>query len=71
MTIARAESESYIELAKEIIAKHLPDFKAFEEPAEVETGEPSAQAEEKQVVNAPRWRRWRDRHKLITMDLKS
>src|ERR1700756_1202080 len=27
-------AESYVELAKEIIAKHLPDFKAFEEPAE-------------------------------------
>lgn len=63
-------AESYIELAKEIIAKHLPDFKAFEEPVEAESGEPHAEGEEKQVVNAPRWRRWRDRNKLITMDLK-
>ena len=63
-------AESYVELAKEIIAKHLPDFKAFAEPAEVETAALSAEGEEKQVVNAPRWRRWRDRNKLITMDLK-
>lgn len=61
-------AESYVELAKEIIAKHLPDFKAFEEPAE--SSEPQTEGEEKQVVNAPRWRRWRDRNKLITMDLK-
>src|ERR1700746_3438853 len=62
-------AESYVELAKEIIAKHLPDFKAFEEPAE--SSESHAEGEEKQVVNAPRWRRWRDRNKLITMDLKN
>ena len=61
-------AESYVELAKEIIAKHLPDFKAFAEPDEVEAA--AAEGEEKQVVNAPRWRRWRDRNKLITMDLK-
>jgi chromosome partitioning protein len=64
-------AESYVELAKEIIAKHLPDFKAFEEPAEMATTGPATEGEEKQVVNAPRWRRWRDRNKLITMDLKS
>jgi chromosome partitioning protein len=63
-------AESYVELAKEIIAKHLPDFKAFAEPDEIESAEPTAEGEEKQVVNAPRWRRWRDRNKLITMDLK-
>ena len=28
--------------------------------------------EEKQVVNGPRWRqRWRERNKLITIDLKA
>jgi chromosome partitioning protein len=60
-------SESYVELAKEIIAKHMPDFQAAESPvAEMPAGE-----DEKQVVNAPRWRRWRDRNKLITMDLKN
>ncbi len=28
-------AESYVELAKEIIAKHMPDFEAFAEPAQV------------------------------------
>jgi chromosome partitioning protein len=60
-------AESYLSLAKEIIAKHMPDFKAFAEPEPAEAGE----VEEKQVVNAPRWKRWRDRNKLITMDLKN
>src|SRR5258708_2328405 len=63
-------AESYVQLAKEIIAKHMPGFEAFAEPAESEAAEP-AEGEEKQVVNAPRWRRWRDRNKLITMDLKT
>jgi hypothetical protein len=57
-----------VHLAKEIIAKHMPGFHAFAEP--VQTSEQLAEGEEKQVVNAPRWRRWRDRNKLITMDLK-
>jgi len=60
-------AESYIQLAKEIIAKHMPGFDAFAEPTQTE----SPEQEEKQVVNAPRWRRWRERNKLITMDLKS
>jgi chromosome partitioning protein len=69
-------AESYVELAKEIIAKHMPGFEAFAHPAQAETSEPLAEGpmvegEEKQVVNAPRWRRWRDRNKLITMDLKN
>jgi chromosome partitioning protein len=63
-------AESYVELAKEIISKHMPGFEAFDEPAQTESPEP-VEGEEKQVVNAPRWRRWRDRNKLITMDLKS
>jgi len=65
-------AESYLQLAKEIIPKHVPGFVAFPEPAKEEaaTEEVSA-AEEKQVVNAPRWRRWRDRNKLVTMNLKS
>jgi chromosome partitioning protein len=64
-------AESYVELAKEIIAKHMPGFEAFADPAQTESSEPLAEGEEKQVVNAPRWRRWRDRNKLITMDLKN
>ena len=62
-------AESYIGLAKEIIAKHMPGFVAFAEP-ETETMEASGEQDEKQVVNAPRWRRWRDRNKLVTIDLK-
>lgn len=59
-------AESYVQLSKEVIAKHMPGFVAPQEP------EPKAvEAEEKQVVNAPRWRqRWRERNRLITMDLK-
>jgi len=60
-------AESYVQLAREIIAKHMPGFDAFAEPTQPEASE----LEEKQVVNAPRWRRWRERNKLITMDLKS
>ena len=59
-------AESYVLLAKEIIAKHLPGFEPISEPEQQE----SSNQEEKQVVNAPRWRRWRDRNKLITIDLK-
>jgi nitrogenase subunit NifH len=64
-------ADSYIQLAKEIIPKHVPGFVAFPETAKDET--PSAtpvSAEEKQVVNGPKWRRWRDRNKLVTMNLK-
>lgn len=62
-------AESYIQLAKEIIARHMPDFKAFADPEKEE--EPAgAEIDEKQVVNAPRWRRWRDRNKLVTINLK-
>jgi len=64
-------AESYINLAKEIIAKHMPGFQAFAEPAQTDSSAQLAEGEEKQVVNAPRWRRWRERNKLITMDLKS
>jgi chromosome partitioning protein len=63
-------AESYVQLAKEIIGKHMPGFVAFPEPVKEEPAE-SAAAEEKQVVNGPRWKRWRERNKLITMDLKS
>jgi chromosome partitioning protein len=68
-------ADSYIQLAKEIIPKHMPGFVAFPEPVKEEkpAEEVAADAsgvEEKQVVNAPRWRRWRDRNKLVTMNLK-
>src|SRR5712691_9223293 len=64
-------AESYVQLAKEIIARHMPDYQAFSEPAQLESSEQPAEGEKKQVVNAPRWRRWRDRNKLTTIDLKS
>ena len=55
-------AESYIQLAKEIL-EHSAVVK--EMPA------PSPEIEEKQVVNAPRWKRWmRERNKLITINLQ-
>jgi chromosome partitioning protein len=64
-------AETYIQLAKEILAKRMPEFVAFPEPVKEEApAQESSRDEEKQVVNAPRWRRWRDRNKLVTMNLK-
>jgi chromosome partitioning protein len=64
-------ADSYIQLAKEIIPKHVPGFVAFPEPDKDEAPSATpASAEEKQVVNGPKWRRWRDRNKLVTMNLK-
>jgi chromosome partitioning protein len=52
-------AESYIQLAKEIIGHSLP----------VEMPAPTI-AEEKQVVNAPRWKRWiKERNKLTTINI--
>jgi chromosome partitioning protein len=59
-------SESYVQLAKEIIAKHMPGYIAIAEPEKQQV----AAGAENQAVNPPPWRRWRDRNKLITMDLK-
>jgi chromosome partitioning protein len=57
-------AESYIQLAKEIIGHSLP---VQELPAPVEL---RAAGEEKQVVNAPRWKRWiKERNKLTTINL--
>jgi chromosome partitioning protein len=62
-------AESYIQLAKEILAKRMPEFVAFPEPPKEEAAaQPLAAGAENQ--GAPRWRRWRERNKLITMDLK-
>jgi chromosome partitioning protein len=63
-------AESYVQLAKEVIAKHVPGFVAFPEPAKEEIAQQVAAGAENQAVNPPRWRRWRDRNKLVTMDLK-
>ena len=61
-------AESYIQLAKEIVKKHMPDYKAFEEPVPEPVSAEDV-VEEKEVVNAPSWRRWRQKSKLITIDL--
>ena len=61
-------AESYIQLTREIVKKHIPDYKAFEESAP-EAVAAEETVEEKQVVNAPSWRRWRQKSKLITIDL--
>ena len=61
-------AESYIQLAKEVIAKNMPGFVAFPDP-EPEAATAETETEEKQVVNAPRRRWWRDRNKLVTMEL--
>src|SRR5271166_1163689 len=51
-------AESYVQLAKEIIGHNLP------------VEEMPAQIEEKQVVNAPRWKRWiTERNKLTTINI--
>ena len=51
-------AESYMDLAKEIIGHSLP----VQDDAEP--------AEEKQVVNAPRWKRWiKERNKLTTINI--
>jgi chromosome partitioning protein len=48
-------AESYIQLAKEILGHSLPV---------------TAEVEEKQVVNAPRWKRWiKERNKLTTINI--
>ena len=62
-------AESYAQLAKELIAKHMPGFLAEPETSVEETPAPVTEPE-RRVVNAPRWQRWRDRNKLITIDLK-
>ncbi len=55
-------AESYIQLAKEILGHTM---NVQEMPAAAEAGE------EKEVVNAPRWKRWmKERNKLIVIDLK-
>ena len=56
-------AESYIQLAKEILGR---SGVVEEMPAPV-----SSPAEEKQVVNAPRWKRWmKERNKLITINIQ-
>jgi chromosome partitioning protein len=61
-------AETYLQLAKEIAGKHMPEFKGFEEL--LSTPVPAEEAaEEKKVVNAPHWRKWREKSKLVTINL--
>jgi len=54
-------AESYIQLAKEILGHHMT---VQEIPA-------AKQQEERQVVNAPRWKRWMtERNKLIAINIQ-
>jgi len=70
-------AESYIQLAKEIIQKHnlsgsvaFPEAAQKEEKPVEEAREEKKEGEERKAANAPRgWRRWRERNKLITIDL--
>jgi chromosome partitioning protein len=66
-------AESYIQLAQEILERTMPELAAKTRKAEVqEVDKPQAPAEEeKQVVNGPRWKRWKDRNKLIAMNIKN
>jgi chromosome partitioning protein len=58
-------AESYIQLAKEVLEHSLP----AELAVKLQTAEQEP-LEEKQVVNAPKWKRWmRERNKLITINL--
>ena len=57
-------AESYIQLAKEIIGHSMP----VEMPVREDAAEHPA--DEKQVVNAPRWKRWiKERNKLTTINI--
>ncbi|HEY7095513.1 MAG TPA: ParA family protein [Terriglobales bacterium] len=61
-------AESYMQLAEEVISRTMPELLSnMEGPKGEESPSPE---EEKQVVNAPRWRRWKDRNKLITINIQ-
>jgi chromosome partitioning protein len=63
-------AESYIQLAKELIERDMPgviQLKGKNEEAEASTEEHVV--EEKQVVNAPRWKRWKERNRLTTINI--
>jgi|HubBroStandDraft_6_1064221.scaffolds.fasta_scaffold309321_2 chromosome partitioning protein len=62
-------AESYIQLAKEIIERDMPELAVKSEA--IEEAVALAEVDEKQVVNAPRWKRWKERNKLITMNISS
>ncbi len=62
-------AEAYIQLAKEIIEHHMP-VQAV--PAVEEMPKAAEEIDERQVVNAPAWKRWmRERNKLITINISN
>jgi len=61
-------AESYMQLAEEIIGRTMPEL--LPKPEETNAEDQLPVEDEKQVVNAPRWRRWKDRNKLITMNIQ-
>lgn len=62
-------TESYMDLARELIARDMPGL-TIEMPKRDD--EEASEAEEKQVVNAPRWKRWmKERNKLITINISN
>jgi chromosome partitioning protein len=67
-------AESYIQLAKELIERDMPGvirLKREKDDAKDEVKE-EHQVKEKQVVNAPRWKRWiKERNKLTTINLSN
>jgi chromosome partitioning protein len=65
-------AESYVQLAQEILERTMPELAAKVREAEVpeEQATQLPTAEEKQVVNGPRWKRWKDRNKLIAMNIQ-
>jgi chromosome partitioning protein len=67
-------AESYIQLAKELIERDMPGvirLKGEKDDAKDDVKE-EHQAKEKQVVNAPRWKRWiKERNKLTTINISN
>ncbi len=63
-------AESYIQLAKEIIERTMPELAVKSEAPAEDVEQPAVEVEEKQVVNAPRWKRWKERNKLISINIQ-
>jgi chromosome partitioning protein len=63
-------AESYLQLARELVVTHMPGAEILREAVEA-GAERTLETPERQAVNAPHWRRWRERSKLITIDLNS
>jgi chromosome partitioning protein len=67
-------AESYIQLAKELIERDMPGvirLKGEKDDAKDDVKEEHP-AKEKQVVNAPRWKRWiKERNKLTTINISN